>query len=561
MNKNYLIYHCHTMLSNGTTNIDSVTTFKDYVKRAKECGMDAIAFSEHGNVYEWKHKKDEVEKAGMKYIHAIEAYITEKLFWENNLENGETEYVKKRDNYHCVLIAKNYDGVREINKLSSKAYNRNDGHFYYMPRITFEELKNTSDNVIITSACLGGIIAKPEEEFRKQVIEFFIRNSNRCFLEIQHHNVESQREYNKYLYNLSLNTGLKLIAGTDTHCLNKEHAETRIVLQRGKNTFFDGEEGWDLTFKTYDELVECYRIQNSLPEDVYLSAIENTNVLKDMIEEFNLDTSFKYPKISENPEEKLKEIIFDKNKISEIVQEGYNEDVVLKRLQEEYDTAKAVDSCEYFLLQKYITDWCHNNDIWTGPGRGSAASSLILYIFGTTEINPLKHGFQFWRFMHKDKYSLADVDVDFSNSDREKVLSFMLKDHLNLENIHTAHIITFNTIALRGAIKDIGRGLGMSIEETSEISNAVHEETEDENKITVIDKEWREKYPELFKYVDIAIGTIVSIGSHPSGVLVTDKFIEEEIGSCYISGNEYPVTCLNMKELDSLNFVKFDILG
>lgn len=132
---------------------------------------------------------------------------------------------------------------------------------------------------------------------------------------------------------------------------------------------------------------------------------------------------------------------------------------------------------------------------------------------------------------------------------------------MELDNIQTSHIITFNTIALKGAIKDIGRGLGMSIEATQEISDAVHEESVDENKIVTIDQEWRDKYPELFKYVDIVNGVVVSMGSHPSGILVTDRNIEEEIGYCYLKDNEYPVSCLNMKELDSLNFVKFDVLG
>ena len=416
MSDNYFIYHIHTMLSNGTTNIDSVTKYKDYIKKAKECGMTALAFSEHGNIFEWKHKKDDIEKAGMKYVHAIEAYITEKPFWENDTGSKGVEFIKKRDNYHCILIARNYEGFKELNRLSSNAFNRDDGHFYYMPRITFDELKNTSDNIIITSACLGGVIAKPENDFKQKVINFFIENSDRCFLEIQHHDVEEQKEYNKYLYDLSKKTGLRLIAGTDTHSLNESHAETRIVLKlaksKNKSSQKSGdtanEEGWDMVFKTYDELVEAYRKQKSLPEEVFLEAIENTNVLESMVEEFTLDTSFKYPKISENPEEKLKEIIYNKDKIKEIVAEGYKEEVVMERLEEEYNTAKAVDSCEYFLLQKHITDWCHEHDIWTGPGRGSAAASLILYIFGTTEINPLKHGFQFWRFMNKDKYSLAD---------------------------------------------------------------------------------------------------------------------------------------------------------
>lgn len=159
------------------------------------------------------------------------------------------------------------------------------------------------------------------------------------------------------------------------------------------------------------------------------------------------------------------------------------------------------------------------------------------------------------------KTGYEQVDVDYAEADRDKLLNFLLEDKLNLPNVQTAHIITFNTIALKGAIKDIGRGLGMSIEETTEISEAVYDVADDENRITTIDQEWRDKYPQLFKYVDAVIGTIVSIGSHPSGILVTDREIDDEICSCYLKDNPYPVSCLNMKELDSLNYVKFDCLG
>ena len=123
----YVLYHLHSQLSNGTTNIDSITFPDLYVEAAKACGMKAMAFSEHGNLFFWKHKKEEIEKAGMKYIHAVETYLTSTI----------TE--KVRDNYHCVLIAKNYDGVKELNKLISKSFGRiDDNHFYYTPRITFE---------------------------------------------------------------------------------------------------------------------------------------------------------------------------------------------------------------------------------------------------------------------------------------------------------------------------------------------------------------------------------------------------------------------------------------
>ena len=137
----------------------------------------------------------------------------------------------------------------------------------------------------------------------------------------------------------------------------------------------------------------------------------------------------------------------------------------------------------------------------------------------------------------------------------------MLAEHLNLPTVKTAEIITFNTIAVKGAIRDIGRGLNMPLEEVDTIAKAVHEVSVDEEKIVTIDDEWRQKYPELFKYVDIVIGTIVSIGSHPSGVLVSDHDIESEVGLCYLKDDPYPVSFLNMKELDVLNMVKEDLLG
>ena len=142
---NYVITHLHSDFSNGITNIDSVTKYTEYVDFAKEQNMKAIAFTEHGNIFEWYKKKCYCEDNGIKYIHGVEAYLTETL----------DERI--RDNYHCCLYAKNYEGFLELNKLISKSFNRKDNHFYYVPRITFKELYNTSDNIIITTACIGGV--------------------------------------------------------------------------------------------------------------------------------------------------------------------------------------------------------------------------------------------------------------------------------------------------------------------------------------------------------------------------------------------------------------------
>ena len=195
MPNNYVVYHAHSDLSNGTTTMDSVTKYKMYINKAKECGMTAFGLSEHGNIFEWYHKKCDIENAGMKYIHACEFYVTK------NIEIGEDdEPIKIRDNYHCVLIAKNYEGFKELNELSSKSFNRNDGHFYFNPRITYEELTNTSDNVIVTTACLGGILNADDKELKDDFLQWLISNKQRCFLEIQHHNVEEQAQYNMQFY-------------------------------------------------------------------------------------------------------------------------------------------------------------------------------------------------------------------------------------------------------------------------------------------------------------------------------------------------------------------------
>lgn len=169
MSNQYTLYHLHSDLSNGVTNIDSVTKYGEYIERAKECGMKAMAFTEHGSVFEWWHKKSAIEAAGMKYIHGIEAYLT------LNIDE------KIRDNYHCVLLAKNYDGFLELNSLVSKSFCRTDNHFYYVPRITFNELFATSDNIIITTACVGGVLGKGDEQVQQYYLDFLERNKHRCF--------------------------------------------------------------------------------------------------------------------------------------------------------------------------------------------------------------------------------------------------------------------------------------------------------------------------------------------------------------------------------------------
>ena len=523
------------MLSNGTTNIDSITNFRDYIARAKELGMSAICFTEHGNLFEWIHKKEEVEKAGMKYIHGIEAYITESL------------EEKVRDNYHCVLIAKNYDGVLELNQLVSESYNRSDGHFYYMPRILYDDLEKTSDNILISTACLGGILHKGNENIRNRFICFLQRNKHRCFLEIQHHIDNGQKEYNKYLHMLSKEIGVPLITGTDTHALNEEHLEGRSILQKSKNVFFADEESWDLTFKSYDELVSAYEKQNSLPMDVVKEAINNTNVLADMVEEFEIDRTYKYPHLWENPMKTFQDKIMEGIK-KRGVDKYPNYQEYIDRIKHELKAYEHNGAIDFMLLMDDIISWCIEKDIRVGYGRGSVNGSVIAWLLGITEMDSIKHNLNFERFMNTERVSLSDIDTDFPPSRIEEVKQYIFSK----TGLYCCDIVTFNTVADKGAIRDVGRALNIPLTEVSAICDSVDNEE--------LYEKSREKYKELFKYVDLIKGTIVSVGSHPCGCVVAPFTITDRFGTFTTSTSNYPVSQINMKEIDSLNYVKLDLL-
>lgn len=546
--KKYSILHCHTELSSGITNIDSVTKYKQYIERAsnEEDGIYNITFTEHGNIFNWYKKKLALEEAGFKYIHGIEAYITESLD------------EKIRDNYHCILLAKNYDGFKELNRLISISFNRADvicygekTHFYYSPRITFDELIHTSDNIIILTACMAGILAKGTNCLKRRFIKFLIANKHRCYLEVQHHNCYEQKEYNKYLAKLSHKYNLQLVACTDTHSLNAQHAKGREILQKSKNIYFENENEWDLVYKTYDELIEAFRKQGALNEDEYYAAIENTNKIVDSIEEFTLDTNTKYPHIYDNPEETFKQKINDAYKHHPYLKKRYTKEKIKQVINEELEVYKKTQSIDFMLLQTYLREWEKSEGIQCGYGRGSVSGSEIAYTLDITKMDSLKFGLNFFRFMNPSRVTNADIDTDYSSSDRDKVKYFLLHEHMNLPKIQSAEIITFNTIALKGAIRDVGRALSIPLKEVNDICNRVESE----------ETELRKQYTELFEYVDIVNGTVVSIGTHPSGVLISDRNLYEDIGLCSLSTSKYPVSMLNMKELDALMYVKLDILG
>ena len=536
MNKINAIIHLHTDASNSFTTMDSVTKYKMYVDKCKECGINSIAFTEHGNVMEWLHKKEYCEEMGIKYIHGVEAYVTEDL------------KEKRRDNYHVILLAKNYEGVKEINYLMSDkiACNREDGHFYYNPRITLDELINTSENVIISSACLGGIIGKGNADVKIKFIKFAKENKDRVFLEVQHHPVKEQIQLNKSILKISEATGIKIVIGTDTHSLNEEYADGRKVLQRSKGIYFSDEEGWDTVFKEPYELNELLMSNHSyISEEKWSEIIDNTNNIASMVEDFEIDRSHKYPKMYDNSEKVFKDKIIEyaKERKVKITDERS------KRIIHELKTYKKNGAIDYMLLEEDVKKFARENNIEYGYSRGSVSGSYIAYLLKITDVDSIKYNLNFERFMSSERLSLADIDTDYPPSKRD-----MVRDYLtSKEGLYTAEIITFNTIAEKGAIRDVGRAFNMPLDEVDSISKLWDNEDERDGLI--------KKYPKLFKYVDLLNGVIVSVGSHPCGFIVSPHPIEGTIGTFTTTTSKYPITQLNMKEVDSMNYVKLDILG
>ena len=526
---NYVVYHLHTELSL----LDSCTNFKLYVNKAKELGQTAICFTEHGNVYNWVEKKMYCEEQGVKYLHGVECYLTKELLQSDD-ENPEPH--KVRDNYHTILIAKNYAGLQEINTLID--ISTQEDHTYYKPRLSFDEFKNISNNVIKISACLASPLNKLRDE---SLIQYY------DYLEIQPHiNSEDQKEYNQWLYKMSLKHNKPLIAGTDTHNLDKYKAECRSILQRAKHIVFTNEDEFDLTYKSYDELVDMFERQGSLPKEVYFKAIENTNVMADSVEEFKLDTSFKYPKLYEDEEKVFKQRI--NQMYNEKLKQGVikNDPRYIKQIREEMRVFKKIGMVGFMLFMSELICWCWDNGIPIGPCRGSVGGSVIAYITDIIDVDPIVWNTVFSRFCNEHRTEIGDIDVDISPTQRHLVYEHII-DKFGSDK--TAYILAIGTISDKGTIDEIGRALEYPLDKVADIKREYEANPETT----------KEKYSELFYYFDGLVNTAISQSMHPAGIVVAPLTLPDNYGTFWQDGKR--IMMINMEEIHEVSLVKYDLLG
>ena len=549
--KNYVCYHLHT----EDSLLDSCTNYKLYVDKAKELGQKAIAFTEHGNIYNWASKKFYCEQNGIKYIHGIECYLTETL--NENI----------RDNYHTILLAKNIDGFKEINKLFKLS--TQEDHRYYKPRLSFDEFLNISDNVIKISACVQSPLNKFFRSIKQQEEEQNCRQIDRenkfmellnhyDYYEIQYHNMAEQIEYNQFLYEMAISYNKPLIVGTDTHSLDTYKAECRTILQYGKTdgVWGDEENECDLTYKTYDELVELFKIQNSLPMDIVLEAIDNTNKMADSVEEIHIDTQNKYPLLYGDKDE---DVLWQrlKDKYQEKVNRGeINDDPKYwEQINEEMRVFKKIDMIGFMLFMSEIVSWAKDNGIATGFARGSCAGSTVAYISDITDVDPIKWHTVFSRFANENRVEAGDIDTDWYEDDRQKVYDYII-DRFGLDK--TAYILAVGTLADKSVIDTIGKAFRVktnnnTIYTLDKIAEIKKEYDKNPNKV-------KEEYSDLFYYYDGLVDCIVSQSQHPAGIVVSPITLEDNFGMFYGSDGQ-EILPINMDECHDLGLIKFDILG
>ena len=551
---NYVMYHCHS----DHSILDSCTKFSEYIELAKRDGMTAIGSTEHGLPRGNISKMLACQKAGLKFLYGVEVYLTRSLSNE-----------KVRDNYHTVLIAKNHEGMKEINLAVKRA--SDDAHFYYAPRMTFSELISLSKNVIVISACIASPLSKlpiSDKDYEKLLNRY-------DYLEIQHHNHPAQAAYNQHLYQLSLQTGKPLIAGTDTHSSNAYKAECRDLLMVSKGKWFPDEEGLDLTYKTYDELVEAYEKQGALPRDVYLQAIENTNVMAASVEEFTIDRSNKYPISYGSPEEdtrRYKELTWQmfEEKLKSGAIPRHQEEAFRKAIVEELAAFEKLGMCGFMLSESELIRWCHENGMPTGPARGSVGGSRVAYVTDIIDMNPEDYGTIFSRFCNADRISIGDIDVDCIDTDRPKIFEHIIQ---KFGERKTARVSAYGTISDKGVIDDACRGLKNKyvLENRKDLNFKTYtDEDIPECKyilknVDKIKKEYAEnpeetkaKHPDIFYYFDGMLNTIVSQSIHAAGIVISPVTLDDEYGTFMNSGEH--CLLLNMDEAHDVGMCKYDLL-
>jgi len=550
----HLHVHSHYSLLDGLPKIDEIIDW------CEKLGMDSVAITDHGAIYGAIEFYKKAKAKGIKPIIGAELYLA--------FESRFQKRVKIDDKrYHIVLLVKNEIGYKNLVKLITKSHLEG---FYYKPRIDEELLAQHSEGLICLTACLQGkipqlILAKRIDEAEKLALKYQeIFGKDNFYLEIQYHpNLREQKIVNEALIQISKRTKIPLVATNDCHYLKKEDAEIQDILML-INTGADPRDPERLTLKADDFSMrspeEMIRDFKDFPE-----AIENTQKIVSLCNfEFELGKmslpKFEVPE-GKTPEEYLKELCLKGAK------EKYGENTppeVISRLNYELDVISKTGFTSYFLIVQDFVNWARAQKIIVGPGRGSVGGSLVAYLLSITNIDPLKYGLLFERFLNPERISPPDIDIDFADTRRDEVIEY-LKTKYGKERV--AQIITFGTMAARAVVRDVGRALGYPYSYCDQIAKLIPAGlTLNECLAKVLELrqiyENDEKAQKLIDYARKLEGCARHVSTHACGVVISTNPLYDICPLQHpTQDDEAIVTQYEMHSLEDLGLLKVDILG
>ena len=543
--------HLHTIYSvlDGAANIETM------IKRALDLKMKAVAVTDHGQMFGILEFVSEAKKNGIKPIIGCETYVA-----RNGMEQMSAK--EDRSGYHLILLAKNMTGYRNLVKLISLA---NLKGFLYTPRIDKELLKTYHEGLIACSACLGGeipqlIMKRGEEEAIKAVEWYKSVFGEDYYLEMMDHGLPEQKQVNEVLINISKKTGVKLIATNDVHYVFKEDFEAhKILIRINTNKDDDGDLHYtgNEYLKSYDEMLSLF------PDNP--EALANTVEIADKIEEFSIEHEVMLP-VFPTPQEFKSDFEYMAHLARKGVQEKYAEisDEIKERLDFELATIEKMGFAGYFLIvQDYIRK-AREMGVLVGPGRGSAAGSIVAYGLGITNIDPIKYNLLFERFLNPDRISMPDIDVDFDDYGRDSVIEYVINQY-GADRV--SQIITFGKLGPKSSIRDVARVMGVELALANRVAKLVPEGPKITFNDAMKDKDFIDIYnsnPDVKKVVDIARtldGNVRSTGVHACGVIIGREDLSNYVPMARAKDSILPLVQYEGGIVEKAGLLKMDFLG
>lgn len=561
MSNSFVHLHLHTAYSL----LDGMIRTKELAARAAELEMPAVAMTDHGNLYGAIDFYQSCKAAGVKPIFGCEIYLAPGSM------DDKKDIVDRKRATHMTLLAETNEGWNNLSKLVSKGHL--EGSYYGKPRVDRDTLRQFSEGIICLTGCISGpinewLLKEDEDKARETMAELVdIYGKEHLFVEIHDHGLEPQRKVRPGLLKLAEEFGLKPVAANDVHFLNRDDHEAHdvmICIGTGRLVLDENRMRYprDVYFKTAEEMRQLF---SDIPGacDTTLEIAERCNV------EFKLDptSSEKYPQFEApdgSPREEYLMKVCQEGLIKRYGKDKATQPDIQQRLKYEVDTINQLGFASYFLITADFIQWARDNDIPVGPGRGSAAGSLVAYTMGITDICPLKFGLLFERFLNPERVSPPDVDIDFCQSRRTEVIDYVREKY---GETCVSHIITYGTLGAKSVLRDVARVMGISYGDADRIAKMIEAKPG-----VTLKGEWDSKpeikelieasttYKELWNYAIRLEGLNRNVGIHAAGVVIGDRSLDDHVP--LTRGNEGEVvTQYDMGAITEVGLLKMDFLG